>query len=615
MSGIAGILCPQASAEWPRLVRIHEALAHRGESHSTHSEGPLGLSSHTRAEAASAVGPQPRFAHGCWVVADARLDNSEKIRAALPGLPRDASAAEVIACAYAQWGLDCLDHLQGDFAFVLWDTQRRRLLAARDPLGVCPLFYRWHSPRLTWASEVKALLADPDYSRAPDEAMLAEHLLGWSDYPDAGATFYRGIRQLPAGHYVTLEDGRLEVRRYWDIEPAEEARYRRPAAENTAEFGALLARAVAQRLADAGPAAVLLSGGLDSTSISSLAERQRNGGAPLLHLCSYFVAPLGDERGYVHSFEEKYGVRVDYLPARDFRVLAGLEESAEWAEGPFLDLTWSLTRQWAAHLAAAGRRTALTGFGGDNIFPDGGPSCCAHVWRQQGWRAGWRSVQRTAARYGLPPRPLLGETLRWLLPDALKQGAKRWLGSELPPWLDAEFARRSGLLERLRRPRPRRGFSSRLQELDYWHLTSGRLALYLGYLDRVGAAHGVDFRHPFLDPALVRLTLLAPPEQKFQDGETKLLLRQALAGIVPEAVRQRPGKGGPGHFLASWIRRHEAEEWRALARASGWGDTYLHPRQAEAVVERLLRGDDTLMKTAWTMLTTRLWLRSNFASA
>lgn len=603
VNGIAGIYSPQASASPERLKRICSALARRA-----------------KVEEALVTGPAARAS---GIVADATIYNRAELCRQLAGPAGPASDAELIARAYARWGNECTQHLEGDYAFALWDAAQQLLFAARDPLGIRPFFYRWDGKSLAWASEVKALVADPDYSPAPDDAMVAEFLLGWSDFPDASATFYRGIRQLPAGHSLTVKGEQLSVRRHWDIDPADEARYRRPLQDNVEEFSALFSRAVEQRLA--GPAGggagsdrigVLLSGGLDSTSIGSWAEKRAAGNGlsrpSLYYLCYFADEPSGDERCFVQSFQEKYGCAVHFLALGEWWPLERLLQAADFVESPFVDLAWGVVDHWAGHLGENGCRVVVTGLGGDNIFPDPGPTSMADVVQRYGWRAGWRSLRRTSAHLGMPVAPFVAPTLRLLVPAPAKKVIKRWLGREVPGWMQPGFARRSGVLDRVRGTEPRRGFSTMSQELDYRHLISGRLASVLGYYDRVSAAHEFRFRHPFFDPSLVRFSVLVPPEHKVRDGETKILLRQAMAGILPEAVRQRRDKGALDRFFTAWIRRHDRQAWQKVARSAGLAAAYVKPEKAGEAVRRFFEGDDRALRPAWMLLSFAVWLRKNF---
>jgi asparagine synthase (glutamine-hydrolysing) len=461
--------------------------------------------------------------------------------------------------------------------------------------------------------EVKALVADPDYSAAPDEAMVGEFLLGWSDFPDASATFYRGIRQLPGGHSLTLKDGQLSVRRYWDIDPAGEARCRRSLQENIEEFSALFARAVERQLATSSKVGVLLSGGVDSTSIASWAEKSAAGknlpAPPSLSLLLRRRAQ-GDERTFVQSFQERYGCAVDYLALKEWWPLERLIREADLAESLLIDLSWGVTEDWATHLRENGCGVVLTGLGGDNIFPDPGPTFLADVVQRYGWRAGWRSLRRTSSHLGMPLSPFIVPTLRLLAPTPAKRALKRWLGREVPGWMQPDFARRSGVLERVRQAESRRGFSTMSQELDYRHLTGGRLAAVLSYYDRVCARHGFEFRHPFFDPSLVRFTVLAPPEHKTRDGETKVLLREAMDGTLPEAVRGRRDKGALDRFFTTWMRQHDRPAWERIAGNVEGAAAFIKPEKAAEMVRRFFEGDDQALKPAWTLLSLVLWLRN-----
>ena len=602
--GMAGIYCPRATARPERLQRIHQALAHRI----------------AKVEEVPVTGPAGRTP---WIVADATIYNRAELCQRLEEAREPISDVELVAQAYTQWGTNCLRHLEGDYAFVLWDPGRQLLFAGRDPLGIRPFFYRWDGATLVWASEVKALVADPDYSAAPHDPMVAEFLLGWSDYSDTSATFYSGIRQLPGGHCLTVRGTQLSVERYWDIDPADGGRYRRPLQDNVEEFSALFSRAVQRRLAPhaAGEAGsdkigTLLSGGLDSTSIASWVEKhgRENGLArPSLYYLSYFSNESeGDERAFVQSFQEKYGCPVDYLALEEGWPLEKLVDAADLVESPILDFASAVTEHWASLLHENRCGSVLTGLGGDNIFPDPGPTSFADTVQRYGWRAGWRSLRRASAHLGMPISPFVAPTLRLLVPKPAKRTLKRWLRRELPEWMQADFARRSGVLDRVRRAEPQRGFPTMSQELDYRHLNSGRLALMLGYFDRVSAAHGFEFRHPFFDASLVRFAVLAPPEHKVRDGETKVLLRLSMNGILPEAVRQRRDKGSLDRFMVGWVRRYDRLGWQKAAENVKSASAYVKPEKVREAVKRFVGGDDRALKPAWMLLSLAWWLNKNF---
>jgi asparagine synthase (glutamine-hydrolysing) len=362
----------------------------------------------------------------------------------------------------------------------------------------------------------------------------------------------------------------------------------------------------------------MISGGLDSTSIGSWAEHwlrtEGNGRSAPLYVSYVVPDARGDERGFLHGFEEKYSRTVHYVETRDFRILEGIESEADVTENAFLDAGWKVNRRVADEMREEGCEVVLSGLGGDNIFPSPGPGVFIDIGRRHGLRSGWRTYRETCAYYGVPGRSFLGPLLRLLPPPGIKRRAKRWLGREIPEWIEPGFAQRSGLLARVRQPLPHRGFALRTQEEDYRELTSGRVALMMSYFERLGAAAGFEFRHPFFDPALVRFTLLTPLEHKIRNGETKLLLRQAMENILPEAVRQRRFKGSLGPFLTRWAREHEATLWRSLAKGAAASAPYVKPGHVGKWVDRFLEGDDEALRPAWNLLSLELWLRNSFGA-
>lgn len=619
MSGMGGVFYSHGELVRERLERIHQALAPCGpDGHSLTVVGSIGFSHHWLATDSTVAPPQPFMLNGCSIVADARLDNQEELQKTLQLPGAEPSAAGLIARAYQRWGTDCLARLEGEFAFALWDGRARRLFCARDPMGHRPFYYRWDGKSFAWASSIKALVADPDYKAAPDEAMVGDYVVGWSDYPDRAATFFDQIRQVPAGHSLTLEGERVTVQRYWDIDPAEAQQLERPYEENVEEFGRLFRRSVERCLARAGGVGVLVSGGLDSTSIASVVEQSRKangtrGSAPL-YVSFYVNHPSGDERDYVRSFEEKYGCQAELVDANDYHLLGEVADAVDVSEEPYVDLNWTITRKWTRRFREKSCRVVLTGFGGDNIFTDLLDNCM-DAWKLRGWRDGWRTVRRLSGSWGQPPWSLLWLVLREFVPPSFKAPLKRWLHRDLPPWVRRDFARRSGLLERVRGAPPVRGFPTPSQERDYRCLMSGRLSHQIGYWQRLGAANQLEFRHPFLDPALVRFALLAPPAHKIRDDEIKLLLRSSMQGILPELVRQRRTKGNQNPFIGEWVRNHEAQMWREFAKQIRLSSAYLEPGELGRLVDRVMGGGGGLLAQTWRLFTLELWLQRNFGRA
>jgi asparagine synthase (glutamine-hydrolysing) len=251
------------------------------------------------------------------ITADARIDNrgdlQEELKTNGPEL-RTTTDTELILRAYEVWGEACSEKLLGDFAFAIWDSRRRRLFCARDPIGIKPFFYLINDHSFRWASEPEAILVDPVLRREPNPKVISFYLLG--KFHEREETLYRGILRLEPGHYLLLEDGKLRIRQYWDIDPKYAVRYK-----NSSEYGehflAIFRDAVRVRLRSHRPIGALLSGGLDSSAVvctAHLLYGEAVADLPPLELFSIIFNEFPcDERRYIEEVARRYNLNINYL--------------------------------------------------------------------------------------------------------------------------------------------------------------------------------------------------------------------------------------------------------------------------------------------------------------
>lgn len=473
------------------------------------------------------------------LVADARLDNRGDLLAAL-GLaaPEGASLtdAALILAAYERWGEDCPARFLGDFAFALWDARRHRVFCARDHAGIRQLSYYSDGRIFACASAPEQLPGVPGVPAEPDHLTLARWLL--DRFPDPGATLYRGIRRLPPGHFLTASEAGVELRRYWDAADAAPVRHRsdRDAIE---QFRETFAAAVACRVRNGGPVAATLSGGLDSSAIVCMARRIAPEALPRAYSLVFDALPC-DERRYIAEVSRSSGVAVEFVLADDagLRLDPGVPEPFP---GVPCDATFSMNFPMLERAKSQGVRTLLWGFGGDELLSSGDAYLADFV-RRRRFRAAAEAVCDRVRQYGPVELPRSAAALaRPLVPGPLK-AAVRLLKSRgsRPRWIRPEFLRGSGALDPLPEPKPR--FGCEAQELIYRTLSTGRLsALTLPGAAALASAFSMEFRHPFLDRRLIEYVLGLPAERA-ELFAGKLLLREALPGILPEAVRTRLDK-------------------------------------------------------------------------
>lgn len=492
------------------------------------------------------------------LVGDLRLDNREELLARLDGPTRDSPDAELALAAYLRWGEACPRHLLGDFAFALWDGRRRRLLLARDPLGVKPLHYAQAGPLFVVASEAQQVLRHPAVPRRLDEIAVADYLAGHAGEPER--TFFRDVQRLPAAHLLAATLETVKIERFWSL-PEARILYRRDD-DYTDRFLELFRRSVADRLRTAsGSAGVLMSGGLDSCSVAAVAHGALAGqdGTPRLFAGSFVFDRLGrcDEREHIRATASHLGLETELVPAERFPVFAGSEALLPALEEPFT--VWDgCFQEMLRQVRRRGAGVLLTGHGSDDLLAG---SVLIYADRlRRGDLAPLLEVGRYAAGRGRAWRWVLYNYLaRPLLPAGLDRMIGRVTRSApepgLPDWIDKSFIQRTGLLER--HPSAPQ-FPATARHAIHERFLQTHWEGTVRWYDRHAHQQGVAVRHPFLDRLLVEFLASIPPDQLFRAGSYKPFLRRAMKGLLPETVRLRPTKTEFKSFLDLSLRASDA---------------------------------------------------------
>lgn len=550
MSGILGMVnwtgAPAAEALLERMAR---AAAHRGPDGTGYrvaGKAGLGLLSLQLTPESAGV-REPLSAAGLVLVADARIDNRDELTPALRHageLRMDApSDPEVILAAYRVWGLNCAERLIGDFAFVVWDGPQERLFAARDPMGMRPLYYRDEAGRLLFASEVKQILALPDVPAEVFEPALLAHIAGPYGRPEW--SFYKGIQQLAPGNTLVAEAGRARVRRFWGPDPGARIRYRREA-DYAEHFRSLFQEAVACRLPGHRPAGLMLSGGVDSGSIAAMAgwlleRREVASGGLKAYSWAFDDLVECDERKVSDVIVDRYRLETADIRADQEWPLQRYPGHPPDRDDPHLWVYQPLNDRTLERARSDGMGVVLTGDRGDEVVGD-------WVWDHPGmFLAGrWRLLKKELQALGQPGwQGFKRQVLRPLIKgDRLR---RRSMG--LAPWLRPEAVSRLGLEQIIHdgvNPRLYRDASRQLRYERIFSLTGMRIAL-AG--ERRRAANGMGYADPWSDRRLAEFVLAIPQWRVNRVSEPKRLAREALRGVMPEEVRRRTGKTVPASLF------------------------------------------------------------------
>ncbi|WP_448192474.1 asparagine synthase-related protein [Azospirillum sp. sgz301742] len=501
----------------------------------------------------SADGPAalPQGADGTWLAADVRLDRPGALAAAL-GLqtdmgPADEGAEALTLAALARWGEDLPDRLDGDFAVAAWDPRQRRLLCARDIMGTRPLCYTHRPGRLfAFASLPRGLHASGVVPPRPDRVALGRLLIEVT--ARGAATGFQDIAWLRAGHSLTVTPDGVRLHRAWRPDAAQVGRWRGSAAEAAATLRTLIEEAVTGRLPPSGPVAVHLSGGLDSSTITVIAARRLRAEGRRLHAFSQLADPshgltLRDEREFVEAVlaqEPDIAWSPAYLSPLDGD---GANDRDLPLSGPLV----ASDERICAAAAAAGAGLLLSGAGGDEGATYNGANLYAALLRQGRWRGLAVELPARARRDGQPLRRVVTHRLILpFVPDWLVALRRRLLGRP------ARHERRDALAFLV--PSFAAEVAAALPPAADWRnrpqdrvemLTEGYL---VGRGDRwsiLGARHGVAFSSPLLDRRIIDFILSLPLERFLDGGFSRQPFRNAMAGILPEAIRWRDSKFVP----------------------------------------------------------------------
>jgi len=616
--GIAGILDldPNARVAPYALQAMADAIAHRGPDDDGYLvDGNAGLAHRRLSIIDVAGGSQPVWneERSVAIVFNGEIYNYAELTERLEGLGHTfatRSDTEAIVHAYEEYGEDCVDHLRGMFAFAIWDRPRRRLLLARDRLGIKPLYYWRSSRRLAFGSEIKALLELPEVPREVDPEALDLYLS--LRYVPAPRTMYRGICKLEPGHVLVCEGRDVRVRRYWDVPTAAADRHgpADPAAIRR-RFTELLDECVRMHLMSEVPLGVFLSGGLDSTAVLAVADRAA--GRPFRTFTVGYEptsaeAMAANEFTYARLAAESYGAEHTEVTLADADFASALPELVWHLDEPLADPA-CVPLFYVARRSREDVTVVLSGEGADEIL--GGYGIYRRMldletaYRLS--RGALGNLVPLAARLGAGERAqhalrLAGEPLerryRGVARSFFPETKNRLLGRgpRAQSLVDEVFARHFAAC----------AGASPLDRMLYVDMKTWLPDELLMKADRMTMASSQELRVPFLDHRLVELAALAPPELKIRGGMGKVLLREAMAGRVPAAIIERSKKGFPVPTAT------------LLRRLGSYGrDLLLDSRSAcrarfdIGVVEKLLAdhaaGSARCDQEIWSLLIFELW--------
>ena len=609
------------------LTQMRDCMAHRGpdgEGIWLSPDRRVGLG-HRRLAIVdlSEAGRQPMSNEdgSCWVAYNGEIYNHADLRRELIALGHqfksDHCDTEVIVHGYEEWGIDCVQRFRGMFAFALWDARSRELWLVRDRIGIKPLYYTVHGGRIIFASEIKAILRDSSIPRALDEEAFY-HYLSFLSTP-APRTLFHGVSKLPGGCLARINDrGDLTVRRYWDVwdgvQTLEDESYEGISQRVLAK----LRESVALRKMSDVPVGVFLSGGIDSSTNAALFSEGE--AAPVR---TFSIGYDADYSSYTNEFEwarrmaetigaEHHERRLTFDDVMDAMPLIAAHQDEPLSDPVCVPLYYvsKLARE-------SGVVVCQVGEGADELF-----------WGYPTWKRALRiqqlsdwPVPRLAHRAAMMGLRHMGHEAtteyEWLRRGASRQpifwgGAEALREVQKRRLLAPDLSRRLSGLTSWEAIRPiRERFEKGAPDLhplswmSYLDLNLRLPELLLMRVDKMSMATSLECRVPFLDHEFVQLAMSIPPDVKVRDGNLKGVLKQAVRGVIPDAIidRKKQGFGVPVYdWLFGELGTRIRDEVLWFSDRSGVFE--------QSAVRQYFDGRPSAH--AWTLYNVALWWREYF---
>jgi asparagine synthase (glutamine-hydrolysing) len=590
VSGFAGVISLDGAPPDSRLLeRMAQTLAFRGPdgTHVTTKPGAGFCFTFLRTGPAPQCPSQPCSLDGnVWLLGDIRLDGRDDLRRKLEqhgdDLGKDVTDEELVLRAWRRWREDSLPDLIGDYSFALWDAEARQLWCARDLMGARPFFCAHSDNWLYFSNTLNAIRCVPDISSALDDHFIGDFLLqGSCSYPQR--TAFRDITRLAAGHMLRCSRSGLDVRRYASI-PIEEPLWLKHEQEYVDRFRALFEAAVRERL-PVGPAAIFMSGGLDSTSIAAVAVLQARKESLPLELRAFTVdyQPHFDdgETALTSLAAQSFGLPLEIVSGASYLPHEGWDESPphmpEPCDDPLQALQVEKFRRLAQH-----SRIALNGYGGDGIMT-------GQCWPYVAWLLRRGRLARATGDFGgyvlrhgrLPPfRAGILSKLRRCFERRSSVRAE-------PPWL---LSQRDVPLD------PQEPLNESRQRHPWYPIAYDTLdGSWAGVLEAEDAAWTgvpVESRTPFLDCRVLRFLLRIPPVPLCVRKE---ILRRTMKGLLPEEVRLRAKMPFMGDLMGlqvatgQWNPRPTPNPGNEICRFVDWQTLEAHLKTAQGSLWTNLR--------------------------
>ena len=635
MCGIAGIInFDGARASIQSIQRMTDKLCHRGpDDEGFHVDRTVALG-HKRLSIIdlTSAGRQPMSNEdgSIWLVFNGEIYNFMELAVDLRNRGHiflSKTDGEVIVHAFEEWGEDCLSRFNGMWAFAIWDSKQKIMFCARDRFGIKPFYYYHDKNCFVFASEIPAILSDEAIPCQPNESIIFDYLAyPCNDYIDhSEGSFFRGIKRLMPAHSMVIKPGGdVVTRRYWDLDP--ERRFDHITDEEAGQrFYDLFEDSIRLRLQSEVPIGTCLSGGLDSSSIVSVVNK-----LILDEGCN--TEAIGErQKTFSACFEDKACDEKEYIKA----VIQKSRAEAHFTFPDGKDLFDSAqkfvcdqgepvagTSQWAGWLVMRlareqGIKVVLNGQGADEILAGYGSYFRANfkdLFKALKFRQLTNEINKYSRYHGYPRQWLVRELATHFIPFHPLRWKRRLLGTKepnpFPSWLNRDFARtfQHNIVGRVK-------YNGYMDQGLYHFLTFERLPALLRYEDRNSMAFSIEARLPFLDFRLVEFCFSLPAVQKIRDGAGKIVLRNAMNGILPKVVQERIRKIGFATPENTWFRTVCKSAIEDIIGSKSFMERgYFNASEVSRHFMELLNGEVVDTRSIWKIVNLEIWMRQFFGS-
>jgi asparagine synthase (glutamine-hydrolysing) len=602
-----------------------QVLHHRGPDDRGEYQGRGAALGSTRLSIIDLAGGHQPLANedgSMWIAFNGELFNFPDLRLSLQRRGHRFATAcdtEVVLHAFEEFGPECVELFNGMFAFAIWDERQRKLFLARDRVGIKPLYYAHMAESLVFGSELRALLAHPAIEPRLDLAAVDEYLT--FEYVPAPRSIVSQVKKLPAGHYLTLESGRVDLHRYWDPNLLRSETGRKSESEYAAELRSALLESVRREMVSDVPVGVLLSGGIDSSAVAAAAAHVAPGRVSSFSVS--FDDPSFDESRYARLVARKLGTDHHETQLTSEALLNLVPRLGELLDEPLGDSSFIPT-YLLAEFARRSVKVVLAGDGGDELFA-GYPTLQAHRLVEYYERLLPGLVRRELV--GPKVGPLIArlptsfdnisfdfKVKRFVSGRGIPIGVRHhlWLGSFSPdqkrellePWAQLRERDTFRVVHEHQGQSRARAQVNQLLYLDMKMYLEGDI---LTKVDRASMACSLEVRVPLLNHAFVEFATSVPHELKLNGLTTKHIFRRSLRGILPPEILARPKKGfnmPVAKWLAGPLRdfAHDVLSERRLREEGLFRPAYV----SQLLREHLDRRADH-RKELWTLLMFELW--------